>query len=192
MGKRLFLFIIAGIMGLVCGPSMMTTADTVQVIGIDNTGVVETVPEPEPEVETTPAAPAAGYAPTVYAAPEVPQIANYTVTAYSGSIVVNPSYADIYRTGNLIYGHNTGGLLGSLANRYVGEVFTITEGGVAQNYRVTAMVTYEKTADGYLNGDPYLMGKIVYGSSLALMTCAGVNYGNGDASHRLVVYAEAM
>ena len=54
---------------------------------------------------------------------------------------------------------------------------------------------YEKTADGYLNGDPYLMGDIVYGAmghSVALMTCAGKMIYPNDATHRLVVYADAL
>ena len=86
-------------------------------------------------------------------------------------------------------------MLGDLAYRYVGEVITITEGGVIANYQVTDIVTYEKTADGYLNGDRGLMGRIMrsaMGHTVALMTCAGTSYGNGDASHRLVVYADAI
>ena len=191
MGNRLILLLIAGIISLVSSSTVLTAADSVEVTGLDTTGVVETVPEPEPEPVTevayVPAAPAAGY---VAAAP---QVANYTVTTYSGDIMVNP--AGIVKTGSLIYGHNSWDLMGSLANRYTGEVFTITEGGVARNYRVAAIVMYEKTADGYLNGDPFLMGDLVYGAmghSVAMMTCAGQMLGGGDATHRLVVFADAM
>ncbi len=191
MGKRLFLLIIAGIIGFSSIPSVLMATDTVEVSGLDNTGVVETVPlqEPEPEPEV-PAAPVAGYAPAVT------QVANYTVTTYSADIMINP--AGIVKTGDLIYGHNSWDLMGSLAQRYVGEIFTITEGGVARQYRVSAMVTYEKTSDGtydYLDGDMYLMGDIVYGAlghSIALMTCAGQMIYPNDATHRLVVYADAL
>ena len=191
MGKRLFLLIILSLMGAIATPTILTAADDVVVAGVSNTGVTETVPvaEPEPvtEVDYAPAAPAAGYVTAT------PQAANYTVTGYSGGIEVNP--VGIMKTGNLIYGHNSSGILGSLAYRYVGEVFTITEGGVARNYQVAAIAMYEKTADGYLNGDPYLMGDLVYGAmghSVAMMTCAGQMLGNGDATHRLVVFADAI
>lgn len=195
MGNRLILLVIAGIISLISSPTILTAADSVEVTGLDTAGVVETVPEPEPEPATevayVPAAPAAGYVTTVAA----PQVANYTVTAYTGSIEVNPSYSDIYKTNKLVYGHNSGALLGSLANRYVGEEFMITEGGVAYNYRVADIVVYEKTADGYLNGNARLMGTIMrtaMGHSIALMTCAGQMLGGGDATHRLVVYADAI
>lgn len=188
MGKRLFLLIIAGMMWFSSIPSVLMAADTVEVSGLDNARVVETVPVPEPEPEPElPAAPVAGHAPITV------QLANYTVANYSGDIMINP--VGIVKTGDLIYGHNSGDLMGSLVYRNVGEVFTITEDGVMREYRVSAMVTYEKTADGYLNGDPYLMGDIVYGAmghTVALMTCAGQMLGGGDATHRLVVFADAV
>ena len=190
MGKRLFLLIIVSLIGVIASPSILTATDDVIVSGVSNTGVTETVPlpepEPEPEVTYAPAAPVAGYA-------AAPQVANYTVGSYSGDIVMNP--AGIVKTGSLIYGHNSAAVMGSLAYRYTGETFTITEGGVARNYRVSAIVTYEKTSDGYLNGDPYLMGDIVYGAmghSVALMTCSGQMLSGNDATHRLVVYADAV
>ena len=191
MGKRLFLLIIAGIIGFSSIPSVLMATDTIEVSDLDNTGVVETVPLPEPEPEPeVPAAPVAGYAPAVA------QVANYTVTTYSADIMINP--AGIVKTGDLIYGHNSWDLMGSLEQRYVGEVFTITEGGVTRSYRVAAVVKYAKTSDevyDYLDGDKYLMGDIVYGAmghSVALMTCTGEMIGGGDATHRLVVYADAI
>ena len=54
---------------------------------------------------------------------------------------------------------------------------------------------YQKTADGNLEGDPKLMGNIAstaLGYDVALLTCAGTPYGNGDASHRLVVFANRI
>ena len=196
MGKRLFLLLIAGIIGGAIGvigsPEILMATDTVEVAGLATTGV-ETVVLPEPEPEPVmPAAPAAGLAYAV----TVPQVANYTVTGYSGGIMVDP--VGIIRTGDLIYGHNSWDLMGSLEQRYVGEVFTITEGGVTRSYRVAAVVKYAKTSDevyDYLDGDKYLMGDIVYGAmgySVALMTCTGEMIGGGDATHRLVVYADAI
>ncbi|MBR3172779.1 hypothetical protein IKF21_02630 [Candidatus Saccharibacteria bacterium] len=194
MGKRLFLLLIICLFGVVVSPTILTAADDVVVSGVSNTGITETVPLPDPEPEMVsevtyaPAAPVAGQL-TVAA----PQVVNYTVTGYSGGIEMNP--VGIVKTGSLVYGHNSWNVMGSLANRYMGEVFTITEGGAVQNYQVSAIVMYEKTADGYLNGDPYLMGDIVYGAmghSVALMTCAGQMLGGGDATHRLVVFADAV
>ena len=202
MGKRLFLLLIVGFIGIINTPEILMATDSV-VAENPVFNAVETVPLPEPEPEPTPepesvsltvqyAAPVAGYATT----PATPQITNYTVTVYSGTIVAdNLSYYDIYKTNKLIYGHNSYNLLGNLSNRYVGETITITEGGVAQTYRVSDVVLYEKTSEGYLNHDRTLMGRIMrtaMGHSVALMTCAGTSYGNGDASHRLVVYADAI
>ena len=200
MGKRLFLLLIISFIGIINTPNILMATDTVEA---ENPvfNAVETVPLPEPEPEPEPepvsttvqyAAPVAGYVTT----PAAPQVVNYTVTVYSGTIVAdNLSYYDIYKTNKLVYGHNSYNLLGNLVNRYVGETITITEGGVAQTYRVSDIVLYEKTSDGYLNHDRTLMGRVMrtaMGHSVALMTCAGTSYGNGDASHRLVVYADAI
>ena len=189
MAKRLFLLFLIASIGVICSPRGLMATDSF-VSGAPVFDAVETVaieePEPEPEAPVV-AAPAAGYA---------PQIMNYTVTIQSGEMVAHGlSYGDIYKTGRLVYGHNSSNLLGNLVYRSIGETISVTEGGVTQNYQVVNMVTYEKTADGYLNNDPYLMGDITYtamGYDIALMTCAGVSYGNGDASHRLVVYANAV
>ena len=127
----------------------------------------------------------------------VPTIENYTVTYPISNVKDYNNTAfnlggSIYKFRKMIYGHNSVGILGSLAYRYPGEMITITENGVTSNYRVAAVVTYQKTADGNLNGDPSIMANIAntaMGYDVALLTCAGTPYGNGDASHRLVVYA---
>ena len=209
MGKRLFLLVFAGIMGLVSTSTALTAADRFSV-NEPEFRATETVPLLEPvegsavarELVEEPVATTDG-AVTAYVAeststvePVAPQIANYTVTIYSAEMVAHYlSYSDIYKTGKLIYGHNTGQVLGDLAYRYVGEEFTITEGGVATKYRVSDIALYEKTDDGYLDHNRALMGQIMrtaMGHGVALMTCAGTPYGNGDASHRLVVYADAV
>lgn len=198
MGKRLFLLIFAGVMGLVSSSELLTAADS-YVASAPEFHAVETVlppePEPEPVAVKTYNAPATGYAPAA------PQVVNYTITTYINSATdyantaSNLSYNSIYKFRKLVYGHNSANLLGNLSARYAGEVFTITEGGVAKNYQVVAIATYAKTADGNLENDPNLMRNIAYsalGHDVALMTCAGQSYGNGDASHRLVVYANAI
>ena len=135
-----------------------------------------------------------------YSAPVV-TVHNYNVTTYVGSaiefneIANSLGYGQIYKFRKMVYGHNTYNLLGSLGSRYVGETITVTEGGVAKSYRVAAVVVYQKTADGNLEGNPQLMKDIAntaMGHDIALLTCYGTSYGNGDASHRLVVYADAI
>lgn len=199
MGKALFL-LICSVLSVVMSPAILTAADSVDVTGVSDAKVVETVVEPEPEPVTTLAvtpvvakAPTAGYIPAARV--------NYTVTNYVGSVseylatYANLSYSAIYKYGKMIYGHNSYNLLGSLSARSVGEVITITEGGVTREYRVAAVAIYEKTADGNLNGDPRLMTQIAtsaMGHDQVLFTCAGTSYGNGDASHRLAVYVDAV
>ncbi len=198
MVKKLCLLFISSLITLVMSPSILTAADDVAVTAVNDARAVETVPLPEPEPEPEPAvvtrAPQAG----VVSAPVTP---NYTVTVYISSVDAyvasynNLSYSAIYKFNKMIYGHNTANLLGSLANRYVGETITITEGGVARNYTVSAKVYYNKTSDGYLNNDPYLMNNIAnsaLGHDVALLTCAGQMLGGGDATQRLVIYADAI
>lgn len=132
---------------------------------------------------------------------QAPAPVNYTVTKFVNSkdeyvaLASNLSYSDIYRYQKLIYGHNSARLLGNLSARYIGETFTITEAGETKTYRVADIQLYEKTADGRLNGTPRLMNKIArtaLGHDVAMMTCAGTPDGKGGASHRLVVFADAM
>lgn len=120
---------------------------------------------------------------------------NYTVTRYIGSVdeysrTFNKlSYNDIYKFRKMIYGHNSSNLLGNLSSRYVGEVIRITEGGVTKNYKVAAVTTYIKSDVAKL------MNKIAYsamGHDVAFLTCAGRALGQGDATHRLVVLADAI
>ena len=168
-------------------------SDSFTLTGLNNAGITETVPLPEPEPAPVYVAPA-----PVYVAP---QIANYTVSFYINSVdeytetYRNLSYNGLYKFRRMIYGHNSWNLLGNLTNRYVGEIFTITEGGVARNYQVMAKQVYEKTGMSSLNNDPGLMTNIAttaLGYDVALLTCYGTSYGNGDASHRLVIFANAI
>ena len=206
MGKRLFLLLFSAFIGIFGSPEILMASDDFALSGLDNTGITETVPiveEPAPEVvtESTPvvtntvsyAAPA-----PVYVAP---QTANYTVSFYVGSVeeysstVNNLRYDGIYKFRKMIYGHNTWNLLGNLTNRYIGERFTITEGGVVKTYEVADIQIYRKTEDGYLENNRRLMNNIAntaLGHDVALLTCHGTSYGNGDASHRLVVFANAV
>ena len=208
MGKRLFLLLFISILGVIIDPYFLS-ADHAPEAKLPDFHAVETVvPEetasnnPETSIATeTPKAPRADIAPVIVAEPAPVATKNYTVSYYVGSIeeytntAVNLSYSGLYKFSKMIYGHNTANLLGNLSSMYIGEQFTVNENGTTNTYQVVNIVTYRKTADGNLENDRMLMKKIAttaMGSDLALFTCAGTMYGNGDASHRLVVYANRI
>lgn len=99
------------------------------------------------------------------------------------------------------YGHNSSAVFGGLSGVGVGTTFSIASSGVTYNYRVAKRVVFEKNSG---NGRLQLGGKGNYMKSVAaakyggvqysisIMTCAGTSYGNGDASHRLVLFANRI
>lgn len=100
-----------------------------------------------------------------------------------------------------LYGHNTGAVFGGLVNLGVGSSFTVSIDGTSMTYQVKKVVIFEKnTANGrlQLNGEGNYMRKVANAThegvqyGLSLMTCYGTSYGNGDASHRLVLFADAV
>ena len=212
MGKRLFLLLFSAFIGIIASPEILMASDDFAITGLNNAGITETVPivveESEPEEEevaNTDSARETSYNYQNYGEDYTPEpvswTKNYTVSINIGSVdeytdtVYSLSYSHIYKFRKMIYGHNTANLLGSLPSLSYGEIFTITEGGVTKEYRVMDTAVYAKTADGNLEGNPKLMGKIAntaMGYDAALLTCYGTSYGNGDASHRYVVFADAI
>ena len=82
-----------------------------------------------------------------------------------------------------------------------GSMFSVTYDGVSRNYVVAKTVIYEKnieTGKLQLNGAGSYMGAVADARNegvkydLSLMTCYGVSYGNGDASHRFVIFANEI
>ncbi len=135
---------------------------------------------------------------------------NYTVTKVVKSnseynnIAHNLSKYDIYRFNKLVYAHNSSNLLGSIKNLTMNDTFTLTENGVKTTYKVAETKIFEKVDDytlalctsGYTNcnGSFYmssLMNARLNGKSysIVLFTCDGTSKGNGDATHRRVVFA---
>ena len=99
----------------------------------------------------------------------------------------------------LLYGHNTTAVFGGLKNLGIGSTFTVTEDGFTTTYKIAKTITFEKNnGQLQLNGEGSYMNSVAKARSngvnydLALMTCAGTNYGNGDASHRLVLFANKI
>ncbi len=205
MCKRLLFLIIAGLFGVFCNPETLTASDSFTLSGMDSSGVVETIPLPEPEPVAEIAtlqvgAPSAGYAyvppaNNIQYAGRVIQIVDVGDTVVDAGNHVN-KYGDRF-----LYGHNSWGVFGALPNMGAGSVFSVTYGGVTTNYQIVKTEIFEKNPDsGLLQiggfGDyMYSVATAIYNGvpyDLSLMTCYGESYGNGDASHRYVVFANAI
>ena len=140
---------------------------------------------------------------------------DYQVTVYKPDFDAIPlSYTDIYKTNKLIYAHNSANLFGNLGTHGVGSTISVNEGGAITTYRVYDVRIFKKTDattlqlchNGYNDCTGSHMGNIANAAlidivnyvryanyyDVAFMTCTGTNYGNGDASHRLVVYANRI
>lgn len=189
-GETPFLLLCVNLM-MVLSPWFLTAADTVSVVGVDDSRAVETVIPPEPEPESVVAS-------TVVTASALvtPRVVNYTVSVVTDEIVgENLNYSSIYRTGKFIYAQNSSNLFGNLKNLNYDDIFTITEAGVTRTYQVMDKAVYEKAENGYLNGSRSLTKAVeisANGYDISIMTCSGTMYRNGDAPHRLVVFANAV
>lgn len=130
---------------------------------------------------------------------------------YSDNTLVDAGYQVGLYGSHFLYGHNTSEVFGGLSNMGVGSYFTVTLDGVTRTYQVVntdlqtkthfegetihkssmsgmTVMTRMKimkamTAYGEYNGNYY---------DYILMTCAGTSYGNGDASHRLILMANEV
>ncbi len=201
MAKRLFLLLFIGLEWVLFGFDFLSATDMV-VTKVSGYDAVETVlkPEPEPpleqntfEVLSIEPAPVYHYVAPIPA--PAPVLKNYTVTSVTDQIVEYPSYYDVYRTGKFLYAHNSSNLFGSIVNLDYGEIFTITESGIVRSYRVMDKAIFEKAPNGYLNGSLSTTREAeinAYGYDISMMTCFGTMYGNGDASHRFMIFANAI
>ena len=208
MGKRLFLFIICSLLGLVNAPEILMASETAPVTGLSNVGVVETIPLPEPEPEPV-------IATASISRPRAAQISSTTQTvtvapanaiSIAGRVIPIVDVADtavdagdhVNKYGaKFLYGHNTGAVFGNLTSVGVGNVFTIAYNGTSRNYQVQEVIIFEKTSPTQLsaNGRDYRMSYIANGMGrydMVLMTCYGTMLGGGDATHRYVVFANAI
>ena len=219
MAKRLFLIIIAGLIGIINSPTFLAATDRVAVTGLDQNGIVETVlPEPETiDVSSEPIS--SGSFGDIAASNSASEnaLAQSTIVqevpvAPANAISVGGRVIGIVEVGNtavdsgdhvnkfgdkFLYGHNSTEVFGNLVCVGVGNVFTVAYGGASTNYQVVERVIYEKVSDTVLRADgaDYKMRAIVNGKNkydMVLMTCYGTSYGNGDASHRLVLYANRI
>lgn len=129
--------------------------------------------------------------------------------ASTGTTAGNLSYNFAYIFNNAsynsynqyIFGHNSANIFGSLGSLPVGTTFSVTTNGQTTNYRISfkeVVCDFSNPAYPCSNySEPVLnMYDAVQparrGANLAIMTCAGTSIGNGDATHRLVVYANKI
>ena len=105
-----------------------------------------------------------------------------------------------------IYGHNSAAVFGNLKNLRVGvDTFTVTLNGVTSTYRIVNKVIYDYELGGNgalrLNGDTSTnyMNRTAKAKDnnnvqydLALMTCHGQSLGSGNATQRLVLFANKI
>lgn len=157
--------------------------------------IVTPAKTPETPVETTTPAPILAPAPTVPA--DNITINGRTIGITAVDSTTRESGNGVNKIGKLLYGHNSSAVFGDLDTLTIGSTFTITENGETKTYQVSKITTYEKNPDGrlQLGGSGSYMKAIrdrALGHSVAIMTCAGTSYGNGDASHRLVIFADII
>lgn len=138
-------------------------------------------------------------------------IGGRTISMYDTGSTADDAGTRVARYSNsFLYGHNTGAVFGHLAGLPEGTTFSVTVNGQTTDYRISEKVIYnhEYTARGtellYPDGLPgrNFMSNIINARattvsgtrqhSLAIMTCHGVSWGGGDASQRLVVFADRI
>ena len=215
IGKRFFILLFSSFVGIISNPELPFASDSVALTDIS--GAVETVVEvsepiktvsetkTEPIITTAPVT----TTPVVKTAPApvaTPQINRINIAGRSIEFIDVDSteldakdHVNRYKS-KFLYGHNSSNVFRALYDMNEGDTFSLTENGVTKNYVVKARVIYEKI-DGYtlkLNAQTIKMSVVVKARysgvnyDLSLMTCYGTSYGNGDASHRLVLFASAI
>lgn len=110
----------------------------------------------------------------------------------SNQLETPTSGAAVYNT-RFIYGHNSSDTFGFLKNLSVGTEFSVTLNGTTKRYKITKKDTLTREAFSNSSTRRQVYTASFGGSfDLSIMTCAGTNYGNGDASHRLIIQASRV
>ena len=204
----LFIFAVLGISLNLQTPTIDATPDRVDFAAFDEMSLADTLdlPERAPDVNIS----------DTYTAPAVRSYTS-TTTSYSsetrtnsisilgrtidifvssdtrinaGSMVARYINGSKYR-GQFYYGHNSAQVFGGLANLSVGSTFTINLDGTDYHYRIAKIETVANDDTLASNMKKVASGKDYNGTQydVTLMTCAGTPYGNGNATHRTIVYA---
>ena len=204
----LFIFAVLGISLNLQTPTIDATPDRVDFAAFDEMSLADTLdlPERAPDVNIS----------DTYTAPAVRSYTS-TTTSYSsetrtnsisilgrtidifvssdtrinaGSMVARYINGSKYR-GQFYYGHNSAQVFGGLANLSVGSTFTINLDGTDYHYRIAKIETVANDDTLASNMKKVASGKDYNGTQydVTLMTCAGTPYGDGNATHRTIVYA---
>lgn len=129
-------------------------------------------------------------------------IAGNTISIFTSSSTTIDAGSRVGSFRKLLYGHNSSAVFGRLTNVAVGSTFTVTLGGTTTTYRILQKITVLKSSLEVNNRMNYLVNSASYTDrdvgistgthDLVLMTCAGTLYGNGDASHRTLIFADKV
>ena len=217
--KGLFIILISSFIGIIANPELPFASDSVAVTGLDNAGIVETIPLPEPE----PAQEEPGYAEPVYEGPtyeepiyEEPVYEEPVYYAPANNITINERYVDLaytdttgedagsaalawyYKTGKFIYGHNSWNVFGFLDSAYdggwlLGMAFSVTMDGNTEYYTVTnyRLYDYDPSEPKYLwyNGEATKMNPIVKATLDGSSYRMAIMTCYAGSSKRLVIFA---
>ncbi len=186
-------------------------AEPVQVAPAATPEPAYVAPTPAPAPTPTPA-PVATPAPEPVkpvTQPDHIQIAGNWVNIYNVDSTALDAGNSVYRfinnakgyDGRFFYGHNSNNVFGGLKNLSNGATFTVTLNNETVTYRIVEKVIFEKnqeTGKLTLNGAGSHMNNVArakYNGSqydLSIMTCHGQSLGHGDATHRLVIFANRI
>lgn len=202
--KYLGMMFLASFIGIMVNPEFLAASDSVAILDLEQSNVVETVIEKsvaKTETKVTPAAPKAGVAKVV-----APVVVNNQVKFAWGTqnlVLTDNTGVDagvnVMKSGRLMWAHNNTAF-NNIKNLKIGDTFSVTLNGATKNYKVVAnplsgvagielkviggqVMSYGETE--------VAVGALKYygfgGHDLVLMTCAGV----GNA-HRYIVVADEI
>lgn len=218
--KGIGIILLSSFIGIISNPELPFASDTVLISDLDRAvqtvvveksdtpQVVSVQPQPQPQPQPQVISVQPQPQPKPQPQPQPQPISNRIQIASRSIEIVDVSNTAI-DAGNhvnkygskFLYAHNGANTFGVLTNVNVGDTFSVTYGGKVQNYVVSAKVIYAKSGPTTLdlNGQDIEMSVVAKARysgvgtyDLALMTCYGTMYGNGDASHRLVLFASAI
>ena len=210
MAKGLFLFIISALMTFVWTPEVLM-ADDFNLKKMPNFDDVETIVEIKPaESVVEPAKTQVVATPHVVAVsrPAAQPVMQTTAPTYTNTFSINGKNLQLVnvstpainagdhvnRYSNMFYGHNSAGVFAGIGSA---SEFSVMENGVMSKYRVMEQQIFEKYSATHLslNGQVYSMASLAnraWGYDVIVVTCAGQSLGNGDATHRLVLFANKV
>lgn len=216
MMKRLFLLLIFSLIGVIVNPSILA-ANKIEkinspVLNDPETIIEEKIIEAQITNEIESLASKKQPETSTYIAPNNITIMEKTVPLIqTGSTEIVYDYAASRYGEKFIYGHNSAAVFGVLYSAGVGQSFSTTMNGITKNYMISDIVVYEKNQSNYLlqlNGRGNYMNSVAAAIKksinestsqvtlsyydLSIMTCYGIMLGGGDATHRLVIFANEI